>query len=495
MAVDYDLVVIGDSDAGIQAALAAITLKARVAMVDQGSSTTSAMLNHWVLLEMARTLGQAQHAADLGICEAVVSHTDLWGQVKRWSAVAAEATNAAHSPAVLAALGVDVIQGCGEFVRKPAVGFVVNGRLLRSRAYLLAMPDVPVLETSLEKRSASKPLRSAMSVIAGLDVVGYWNIRTALLGMDTLDHLHHLVIIGSDAIEVELAQTFARLGKLVTLITPTPCILPHDDREAAYLIQAQLEADGITVLTDTTVTQVRQIDHKKWVQAGARAIEADELLLATPPKFDPAALNLDAVQVKYDSWGIFVDKKLRTSNPRIYACRSASTNHYAPQLAVSDAKVAVRNALFLPGAAAVWRYVPVVTYSQPELARVGLRESEARALYGQDLMIVQQPFKTLTRSQIQGDTTGFCKFILRRNGSILGAHIVGPQAGEMIGTIALAMQQNIKIQAIAALILPSSSLATIIQQTAAEWHRLRLERNTTWQDFLERFFNWRRSVS
>ena len=273
-----------------------------------------------------------------------------------------------------------------------------------------------------------------------------------------------------------------------------PRLLPYDDRDTAYLIQAQLEADGVEVLTSTTVTQVRQIDHKKWVQAGTRAIEADELLLAIPPKFDPVALNLDAVQVKYNAWGILVDRTLRTSNHCIYACRSSIANHCAPQLAISDAKLAVNNALFLPIATVARHHVPVITYSQPELARVGHSESEARRLYGEDVVVVQQPFKALTRSHIQGDTTGFCKFILRRNGSILGAHVVGTQASELIGTIALAMQQQLKIQAIAKLGLPSSSLAAIMQQTAVEWHRLRLQRNTKLQSFLERFFNWRRSI-
>ena len=493
MAVDYDLVVIGGSEAGIQAALAAITLKARVALVDQGCSATSALIDHWVLLEMARTLDQAQQASNLGLCEAIVPYTDRWSQAKRWSAVTADAVNAAHSPVVLAASGVDVIYGCGEFVRKPTVGFVVNGRLLRSRAYLLAMPAIPVLETPSKKEAITKPLSFVMPAIDGLDTVGYWPITTALLQMDAIEHLQHLVILGSDAIAVELAQTFARLGKSVTLITPEPCLLPHDDRTAAYFIQAQLEADGVDVLTDTTVTQVRQIEHKKWVQAGTRAIEADELLLATPSKFDPVALNLDAVQVKYSAWGIFVDRTLRTSNHRIYACRSTIAGHYAPQVAISDAKVAVNNALFLPITTAVQRHLPVITHSQPALARIGHSESEAQALYGQDVVVVQQSFKVLTRSHIQGDTTGFCKFILRRNGSILGAHIVGAQASELIGTIALAMQQNLKIQTIAKLVLPSSSLAAILQHTAAEWQHLRFQRNTKLQALLERFFNWRRS--
>ena len=115
--------------------------------------------------------------------------------------------------------------------------------------------------------------------------------------------------------------------------------------------------------------------------------------------------------------------------------------------------------------------------------------------FGKDVVVLRQPFKALMKAHIQDETTGFCKLLVHRNGTLLGAHIVGAQADELIGTIALAMQQKLKIQAIADLVLPSSSLAEIIHQTAAEWHRLRLQQNTKRQDFLEGFFNWRRSVN
>ncbi len=492
MAVDYDLVVIGCSEAGVEAAIAAARLKARVALVEQGQTAILA-LNHWVLLEMANTLSQTQRAVTLGLCESAVRSRNQWSQLQRWSEVAATATRAMYSPIALASLGIDVLTGGGEFVRKPTLSFVVNGRPLRSRAYLLATVETPAIEHSIAPFVAVNPPAGTLANIAGLNAVGYWNVRTTLVPRDVIDPCHRLAIIGADAIEVELAQALVRLGNVVTLITPAPRILLHEDSDAAGLIQAQLEAEGVEILTDTTVTQVRQIDQKKWVQAGTRAIEVDEILLATPPRFDPTVLNLDAAQVNYSPSGILVDRALRTSNRRIFACRSPLMHGYAPPLAVLDARLVVQNALFWSSAAAQ-RQVPVVTQTQPELARVGLQESEAHRLYGKDVVVVRQPFQVLLRSHIQGDTPGFCKFILRRNGHILGAHIVGAQAGEMIGTIALAMQQNIKIQAIADLALPTTAFAQILPRTAAEWQNLRLQRNTRLQTLLEKFFNWRRSM-
>ena len=247
------------------------------------------------------------------------------------------------------------------------------------------------------------------------------------------------------------------------------------------------------MLTETTVTQVRQIDDKKWVQAGDRAIEADEIILTTRP-FDQATLNLDATNIKSSAAGITVNKKLQTINTRIYACRGCNAGDPTPHLALADAHIAVKNALFLPIAKINDSHVPSVVSTVPALARVGQTEASAIQRFGKDAVVLQQPFKTLNKAQIQGETTGFCKLIVHRNGTLLGAHIVGAQADELISTIALAMQQDLNIEAIADLVLPSSSLAEIIQQTAAEWHRLRLQRNPSLQAFLEGFFNWRRSI-
>jgi pyruvate/2-oxoglutarate dehydrogenase complex dihydrolipoamide dehydrogenase (E3) component len=503
MSVDYNLLVIGNSAAGVYAAVKAASLKARVALVDQQISLAGSpsSVSDRVLAEVGSVIENIRRAQRLGIFSApdqAVRFSQVMEQTNRWTTAATSALEAIQSPAVLSALGIEVIAGCGEFYRKPNLGFVVNGRSLRSRAYLIAaLPGRPILPDVYDLRE--------------LQAIDYITTSHPLQALANRKSPGSLVIIGADQTGIELAQTSVKLGFRVTLIVRSSQILPREDPEVAYLIQAQLEADGIEVLTRTTVTQIKQIQEKKWVQttawqpksgastqtpgmAGNLAIEADEIILATGYAPDLAALNLEAAGVTLnESQELTINQKLQTSNPRVYVCTDLRDRYSAPYVEIRRAKVAVNNALFFPISRFSDQTIPRIVCSNPELARIGLNELQAIARYGKDVWILRQYFKTLPKAQIQGKPTGFCKLIVRRNGEILGAHLVGPQATELIGTIALAMQQNLKVQTLAKLNLPSPTLAEIITQTAEEWQRLRLASNTRLQDLLEGFFDWRRS--
>lgn len=478
MAVDYDLVVIGSSAAGFHAAVMAAQLKARVALVDQQTAVeTHGRVAHAVLREVGRTVHQVQRAEQLGICNrsegtTLPAMTELWGWANGWSDAVSRNLDAIYSLSTLAALGVEVISGCGEFYRKPALGFVVNGRPLRSRTYLLAVDQRPTIPD-----------------IPGLQTAGYRTVQTVLAQRQSLSMPKSVLILGSHVAGTELAQVFVRLGAEVTLVINEPHILPQEDPEAARLLQAQLEAEGVRILAKTQVTQVRQIAGKKWVQAGNHAIEVDEILLATEPLPDLEALNLEAANVRWNGQGLSLNDKLQTTNAKIYAC--TGTAHVARY----QASVAVKNALFLPLAKATSKSVAEVVKLEPELARVGLTEPQAREQYGKAVVVLRQFFQALTQAQVQGETTGVCKLLVHRNGSILGAHIVGMQASEIIGSIALAMEQNLKIQTLAQLTIPSPTFSEIVSQTAAEWHRLYWERHSWQRDWLEGLFNFRRSTS
>ncbi|UBF26972.1 NAD(P)/FAD-dependent oxidoreductase [Kovacikia minuta CCNUW1] len=502
MTVDYDLVVIGNSAAGIYAAIKAARLKARVALVEQQISDEPLLgtVSDRVLAEIGTMLGTMRRGEGLGIlnpASSTVAFTQLVEQANQWSRVATAAIAALRSPAVLSTLGIEVIAGQGEFYRKPTLGFTVNGRSLRSRAYLIAaVPFRPVLPDVYNPQE--------------LQAIEFITADHALLQLDKLKRPGNLVLIGAEPKGVELAQTLNKLGFQVTLMVRNSHILPTADPEAAYLIQAQLEAEGIEVLTRTTVTQIKQIQGKKWVQTAAwspesgeiirqdnspgnLAIETDGIVLATGQKPDLAALNLEAAGITWnESEGLALNQKLQTDNPRIYVCAELSGNHSASDLELCRAKVAVNNALFFPISKFLDQPIPRIVNSTPELAGIGLTEPAAIARYGKDVWVLRQYFKTLPQAQIQGDT-GFCKLIVRRNGDLLGAHLVGPHVSELISPIALVMQQNRKVQTLAKLNLPSSVLSIIISQTAAEWHHLKLTHNRRSQDLLECLFDWWRS--
>lgn len=462
MAVDYDLVVIGNTATGIYAALSAARLKARVAIVEQNISSDATIVRH-AFAEIGDIAQSFDRVNQLSLYDSeIVSGAMQLSEAKKWADTITSTLQQLDSPAVLASLGIEFIASAGEFCSEPHSAFLVDQRVLRSRAFLIATEQIPIIPK-----------------IEGLQETGY--LTSENIGQTIPSNL---VIIGDDAIGIETAQTFNDLGSQVTLIMSAG-FLETVDREAAFLIQAQLEAEGIRVLTHTQVTQVRKIQSKKWVQAGDKAIETDEILLAAGFQPNLESLNLEAMGI---SFPIRVNTKLQSVNNRIYVCGSSIHS-----IAQQEVNVALRNALFLPRFKIDDRKIPRAIFSNPQLAYVGLTESQAIQIYGKDVVIVRQFFKTLAKAQIQTETTGFIKVITRRTGEILGVHIVGADASELIGTIALAINQKLKVQIFKEVGFLSPTFSEILTRVAIEWESQKLQRNSGLQDFLEGFFRWRRA--
>jgi pyruvate/2-oxoglutarate dehydrogenase complex dihydrolipoamide dehydrogenase (E3) component len=476
MAVDYDVVIIGGSAAGVYAAVTAAHLQARVALVEplpfeKGRSQPSSLLPTTIYTQAFAQIASSQPEIFCQPSESPNLSSRRFAEAGKWAERVISTLAEQHSPAILATLGVDVIVGTGEFCRLPHLAFVVNNRRLRSRSYLIA--------------TGSRP---SIPAIDGLSTTGYITPADwSRISKQTLPN--RWVVIGGSATGVELAQILIRLGAQVTLVARNPQILSQEEPEAAGLIQAQLEAEGVQILTQAEVTQVKQIDGTKWVLAGNKALETDEILIATGEQPNVESLNLEGVGVKWNQQGIWLNEKLQTTNPRIYACGSDAFSH----IAAYEARVALKNALFFPIFKVNYHGIPRAVFSDPPLARVGLTEIQARRRYGKEVLVLQHYFKTASKALLLGQTTGFCKLIVRPNGEILGAAIAGTEAGELIHLIALAIRQRLKVDAIADLPHISPTLSEITSLTAAEWHRQRLHRNPWLQDVLEGFFNFRRS--
>lgn len=466
MSGDYDLVVIGGSAAGVAAATKAVRLQARVVLVDQGISAVQTLgIDRRVLREACRSLHPLQRSFACGSRTVTpIDRATLESQLQDWTA-GAIANLEALNPAALAALGVEVIAGEGGFYRQPKLGFEVKGRSLRSRAYFLATD-----------------FRPRLPAIDGLQTTGFLEVdRFKLSDLHRAKGwVNSVVILGDGATSVELAQALVRLGLTVTLAA-CDRLLPQDDPEAAQSMQAHLEAEGVKILTHTRVTQVRQIQDRKWVQVGNQAIETDEILLEAELQPNLERLNLAAAGVRWNPAGIAVNDRLQTTNPRIYA--NTPQSYRAPQIGIYEANQAIDNLLGWARSRLDCHTLPSVVYGDPELASIGLTEPQAVQQYGKAVWILRQSFQTLAQTQIQGETSGVCKLIVRRNGEILGAHLVGKNASEWIAPIALAMQQNLKITAIADLVLPASAGGEVVQQAAAEWQYLRSQQNF-WQRLL-----------
>lgn len=483
MTVDYDLIIVGGAPVGRYAAMKARLLGARVALIEPPTPQQASPLLYPLLVQLNRALQQTvqldQWGYNLGeIAASEPSEPPLnWQKFCQWATTLTETLETSSavtgSLAALATKGVEVILGNGSFYRRPHLSYAVADRLLRARAYLLT----PATQSSLP-------------TIEGLSAVN--SVRLDRLETQTWQTLpERILILGNDPKGIALAQVLNRLGSQVTLITSGNRFLPGEDPEAAFLLQAQLEAEGITLLTQTQLSQVRQFDQTVWVQAGDRAIEADVILLATKPQLALTPLNLEAAGVKWQPHRIIVNRKLQTTHSRIYACGESLGGYSFTALDYHEADVAVTNALFLPVKQVNYQQIPWVLFTEPQLARIGLTEMQARQHYGEDVLVGRQSFKSLPKAQLGENTTGFCKLITRRNGEILGVHCLGTEASEWIGTVALAMQQRLKLKNLAESPRISPTFAEVIQQTAAQ---LQHQHRPEWQrELLETWFNFRRS--
>ena len=484
MAVDYDLVIIGGTPAGRYAAVAATQLRAKVALVEppnEQGATSVGLLDHLsphATSQIAKMLQQLSDAEQFGIhysnnCEISMR----WAEAMQWAEGVASNLEDQNSPAVLASLGIDVIIGNGQFERQPYLAFAVNSRRLRARAYLIA--------------TGSRP---AIPEIEGLQTTSYLTAPEIWQSLSSQTP-NNWVIVGGDPIGCQLAQTLTRLGYSVTLVVRRSHILAKEDPDIAQLIQAILEAEGVRVLTATPVTQIKQIQDKKWVQAGDKAIETDEILLAAGQVPNLESLNLEAVGVKIHRRRLVINEKLQTTNSRIYACGDAIGGYQFANIANYEARIALKNALFFPVSQVDYRSIPWALFSDPQLARVGLTEAQAKRRYTHDVVVLRQYFKTVAAAQLRDETIGVCKLVVLRNGEILGATLVGAQAGELINVIALAISQKLKVSAISKLAPVYPSLSEIIEQTAAAWNQQRLSSNSYLQNFLEGLFNFHRTWS
>lgn len=349
------------------------------------------------------------------------------------------------TPAALASLGIDVIAADGTFDRKPHLYLQVENREVRSHHYLLAMaPPIACPPTYLTAEQAYTTAQTRQDLAT-------WHIY------------------GDGPAAVQLSQTLARRGAAVVLVVRSH-LLPTEEPDAVQLIQGQLEADGVEIFTHTTElpsTHASTSAQKVWATEGSVSLSP----------------QLQSLNLRHTTHGLWVDAHLRTSHPRIYACGPILGGYTLPHIAHAEARLAVKNALFLPTRTMAYNHLPWVISTQPPLARVGLTTAQAQQQY-RNIQVFRQPYSRLEVARRQGQTTGICQLIARDNGVLVGAHLVGAAAAEVVHLLALAVQHQYTIDAIADWPLTDTAFSNIISQTAQRSHPQR--------DLLERFFHRRR---
>ena len=330
-----------------------------------------------------------------------------------------------------------------------------------------------------EVRGGGYAVRAKRIVIAA----GSRPALPAILGLPETPHLTneniffleqrpaHLLILGGGPIGVEMAQAFRRLGSEVTLFERGE-ILPKDDADARALVRARLRTDGVALRENVEVMRAaaEAAGVTLTLRAAGERISGSHLLVAAGRAPSVEGLALEAAGVAFDDKGIRVDAHMRTSNRRVYAIGDIAQGPRFTHVASYHARIVLKNALFRIPAKVNYDALPWVTYTEPELAQVGLNEAEARKRYGGAVRVIRPEFSDNDRAVAEGTEEGFMKVVTRGDGRILGVTLVGPHAGELIHAWALAIAQKRKLSAFNDLILPYPTLGEISQAAANDYY-------------------------
>jgi pyruvate/2-oxoglutarate dehydrogenase complex dihydrolipoamide dehydrogenase (E3) component len=300
--------------------------------------------------------------------------------------------------------------------------------------------------------------------IAGLEQIDYLTYET-IWDLDRLPR--HLLIAGAGPVGCEMAQAFSRLGSEVTLLSSRDRILPQDDEDASHVLAQTFEAEGINLHYNARAERAWQDEKGIHLVAGEVKVVGDALLIAAGRRPNVSGLDLEKAGVAYSAAGIQVDDELRTSQKHIYAAGDCLGGYQFTHYAAWQAVMALRNAL-LPGSSkGITDLVPWTTFTDPEVAHIGLTEAQARKRFGDDVMICEWPMSQVDRARAEGDTAGFMKLVHKKNGTLLGATVVAERAGEAIHEWVVALNQGIKVGDLASTIHVYPTYSTASMQAAA----------------------------
>jgi pyruvate/2-oxoglutarate dehydrogenase complex dihydrolipoamide dehydrogenase (E3) component len=472
----YNLVVIGAGPAGLVAAAGAAGLGAKVALIEKGLMGGDCLnvgcVPSKTLVRAARAAHEARRAGAFGVKAGDVE-VDFEAVMQRVREVRSGIASHDSARRYRDELGVDVHLGAARFNGPHTVE--VAGKTLRFAKAVIATGA-----------------RAAEIPIPGLKEAGYLTNESVF---NLRARPRRLAVIGTGPIGCELAQAFARLGSEVHLIDIAKQVLGREDADAAAIVGRSLEADGVQLHFEAKTAGVERTAQGKRLKletpAGPRELEVDEILLGVGRSPNVEGLGLEAAGVGYGKQGISVDDHLQTSNPRIFAagdvCMALKFTHAAD----FAARIVIQNALF-PGKKRKLSslLVPWCTYTDPEIAHVGLYEHEAAAKG----LVLDTYIKRLAdndRAKAEGDAEGFVKVhTLKGSDKIVGATIVAAHAGEMIGELCLAIQNKLGLGAVASTILPYPTQAEAIRQAGDLYDRTRLK---PWVKVLfQRWFRWTR---
>lgn len=451
----YNLVAIGGGSAGLISAIGTAGLGGKAALIERhlmgGDCLNVGCVPSKTLLRAAKAVADARAADRFGVRVHGAIEVDFAAVMARVRAVRA-ATSPADSAARYASAGVDVFFGDARFTGPETIQ--VGDQTLRFAKAVITTGTRPVAPP-----------------IPGLAEAGYLTNETIF---SLAERPRRLAVIGAGPIGCELAQAFQRLGVAVTVLEVADHVLPLEDPDAAALVQTALAADGVTFVFKVRIDRVAVEEGSKVIEHAGGRLAVDAVLVAAGRVPNVEGLGLETVGVRTTASGLVVDDHLRTTNPRIFAAGDVALRARFTHTADFSARMVIQNALFFGSRRWSAHVVPWATYTDPEVAHVGLypREAEARGLRVTTFTV---PLSENDRARTDDTSNGFVRIHVRTGSDIiLGATIVGPHAGDLIGELSLAMTNRIGLLGVAATIHPYPTIGEAIRRAADAYNRTRL---------------------
>ena len=452
----YDLVVVGGGTSGLVSAIGAGSLGARVGLIERGllggDCLNTGCVPSKAILRSARAAADARRAEAFGVRVPTVE-PDFGAVMRRMRERRAEIGR--HDSAErLQAAGVDVYFGEARFTGPSTLE--VRGRTLAFRRAVIATGGRP-----------------AVPPIPGLSTVAYLTSETLF---SLLELPARLAIIGAGPIGCEMAQALARLGSEVTLLDEAPRVLPQEDADAAAIVARRLTADGVAIELGVKVAGVCQHDDSVHVRietaGGGREVTCDRVLVATGRTPNIDGLDLPAAGVAFGASGVTVDDWLRTSNRRIFGAGDVCSRFRFTHAADAMARIVVQNALFFGRKRASTLVIPWCTYTEPEVAHVGMYEEEARR-QGRRVETITIPLERVDRAIVDEAGDGFVR-VHHERGRLLGCTVVSSRAGEVIGVATHALTHGASLDDLGSTIQPYPTENNAFRIARDEYRRSRL---------------------
>ncbi len=453
---DYDLLILGSGSASFAAAIKARDLGASVAIVEKGTIGGTCVnigcVPSKAMLRPAELFYQAGHSPFAGVATSV-GDVDLGALVQSKDELVGMLRQEKYAN-LLDVYGIDLITGTATFTGPNTVE--VDGRTVTAGRYLIstgASAWVPPIE--------------------GLDDTGYLTSTTAL---ELTELPAELIVVGANAIGLELGQLFSHLGSKVAWVEALDRIAPFEEPEISGILRGHLEDEGADIYEGALARRAGKVGDRVWLEidtdGSTTRLEADRLLMATGRRANTATLGLDRAGVETDQHGsVIVDTGLATSNPAVWAAGDVTTTPQFVYVAAASGNIAAENALRGAGRTLDLRTMPRVTFTTPSIASVGLTEQDARDA-GHPVMVSVLPLESVPRALVNRDTTGAVKLVANEStGELLGAHVLAEGAGDVIQAAVVAMHYHATVDEIAGMFHPYLTMAEALKLAAQTFNK------------------------